>query len=139
MHVQPPFTWSGCLRHARCLLPDAWTPSPATLHDPTTPSTLRYDYEGVSSDDANKMIAHLETVIAAAKKGEGQATGRDGPLTGAHPPWDPATWVPGRVPVRLTHHGVVPASQPQHETPVGRTCGTTNQPTNPSLPPPAPP
>lgn len=30
----------------------------------------RYDYEGVESDAANKMIAHLESVIASAKKGE---------------------------------------------------------------------
>eukprot|EP00887_Chlorella_sp_A99_P006392 scaffold3.g6392.t1 len=30
----------------------------------------RYDYEGVSSEDANKMVAHLEEVVAAAKKGQ---------------------------------------------------------------------
>lgn len=30
----------------------------------------RYDYENVESDAANKMIAHLEEVIKASKKGE---------------------------------------------------------------------
>jgi phosphoglucomutase len=30
----------------------------------------RYDYEGVESDKADKMVQHLESVIAAAKKGE---------------------------------------------------------------------
>jgi phosphoglucomutase len=30
----------------------------------------RYDYEECSSDDANKMVAHLRSVIAGAKKGD---------------------------------------------------------------------
>ena len=29
----------------------------------------RYDYEGVSSESANAMVAHLETVIASSSKG----------------------------------------------------------------------
>ena len=30
----------------------------------------RYDYENCSSDDANKMVAHLRSVVAGAKKGD---------------------------------------------------------------------
>lgn len=69
-----------CVSSARTLAPrggprgDQYLPAACP---PSHPSQFgrnvysRYDYEGVESDAANKMIAHLESVIADSKKGEG--------------------------------------------------------------------
>lgn len=40
------------------------TPSPTHSHWHTHARSYRYDYEGLSSEDANKVIAHLESLVA---------------------------------------------------------------------------